>query len=80
MVNILSVSSCNMLLSWGFPRKYFRSQGINLAPLRASEMVLLNISFYFKRYTAGDDASLGYSILSPPTVNMTRYVSDFSGQ
>ena len=37
-------------------KKYFRSQDINLAPLSASEIVLLNNSFYFKRYAAGDDA------------------------
>ena len=38
-------------------KKYFRSQDINLAPLRASEMVLLNSSFDSKRDAAGDDSS-----------------------
>ena len=38
-------------------KKYFRSQDINLAPLRASEMVHSNISFDSKRDAAVDDAS-----------------------
>ena len=59
-------------------RKYFRSQDINLAPLRASEMVILNISFDSKRNAAGDDASSGYSSILPPTVNLNRCGSDFS--
>ena len=61
-------------------KKYFRSQGINLAPLPASEIVLLNSSFYSKIDAAGDDASSGYSSLSAPTVSMTIYGSNFSGQ
>ena len=70
-----------MLLTLGFPKnKYFWSQDINLAPLRASEIVLLNSSFYSKRYSSGDDASSGYSILSPPIVSLTMYVSGFSGR
>ena len=61
-------------------KKYFRSQDINLAPLSASEMVLINISFYFKRDAAGDDPSSGYSIPSPPTANLNLYGSDFIGR
>ena len=38
-------------------KKNFRSQDINLAPLRASEIVLLNSSFESKRDAADDDAS-----------------------
>ena len=60
-------------------KKYFRSQDINLAPLSASGMVLLNSSFDSKIYAAGDDKSSGYSILSPPTVSLTLYASGFSG-
>ena len=67
-------------LDIGFSKKkYFRSQEINLAPRRAYEIFLLNSSFYYKRDTAGDDASSGYSILSPPTVILTLYGSVFSG-
>ena len=51
---------------------------INLAPMRASEMVLLNSGFYCKRDAAGDDASSGYSSLSPPTVKLNIYGSYFS--
>ena len=65
---------------WSFQEKYFISQGINLAPRRASEIVILKSSFYSKRDAAGDDASSGYSNLSPPTVNLTMNVSDFSGR
>ena len=61
-------------------KKSFRSQDINLAPLRVSEMVLLNSSFYSKRDDAGDDASPGYSSLSPPTVILMLYGYDFSGR
>ena len=61
-------------------KKYLRSQVINLVPLHASEMVLLNSSFDFKRDSAGDDASSGYSSMLPPTVNLTRYGFDFSGR
>ena len=61
-------------------KKYFRSQEIHLAPLRASEMVLLNSSFDSKRDDAGDDTSSGYSSLLQPTVNLTMYGSDFSGR
>ena len=60
-------------------KTYFRSQGINLATLRAFESVLLNSSFDSKIYAAGDDKSSGYSILSPPTVSLTLYASGFSG-
>ena len=41
-------------------KKYFRSQDINIAPLREYESVLLNGSFDSKRDSAGDDASSGY--------------------
>ena len=37
-------------------KTYFGSQDINLAPLRSSEMVLLNSSFYSPIDAAGDDA------------------------
>ena len=67
-------------LDMGFPRKSFSSQDINLAPLRASEMVLLNSSFDPKRDASGDNASSGYSSLSPPTFNLTLYGYDFSGR
>ena len=64
-----------------FPKKtYFRSQDINPAPRRASEIVLLNSSFYSKRDAADDDASSGYSSLSPPTDNLNLYRSYFSGR
>ena len=62
---------------WCFQEKYFRSQDITLAPLRESNIVILNSSFGSKRDAAGDDASLGYSSLSPPTVSLNRYGSDF---
>ena len=61
-----------------YNKKYFRSQDINLAPLRASEIVLLNSIFYSKRDAAGDDVSSGYSSLSSPTVSMNLYGSYFS--
>ena len=60
-------------------KKSFRSQDIKIAPLRASEIVLLNRSFEYKRDGAGGDASSGYSSLSPPTVNLTLYSSYFVG-
>ena len=41
-------------------KKYFRSQDINIAPLREYKSVLLNGSFDSKRDSAGDDASSGY--------------------
>ena len=65
---------------WFSKKKYFSSQDINIAPLRASAMVLLISSFYSKRDAAGDDATSGYSSLSPPNVNLNLYGSDFSGQ
>ena len=80
MVSILSLSSCTMLLTLGFPRKSFRSQDINLVPLRTYEMVLLISSFDSKRDAAGDDESSGYSSLSPPTINLTLHGSYFSGR
>ena len=43
-------------------------------------MVPINIIFYFKRDADGDDAPSGYSIISPPNVNLTLYGSDFSGR
>ena len=60
-------------------KEYFRSQDNNIAPLRASEIVILNNSFYFRRDSAGDDESSGYSSLSPSTVFMNLYGSYFSG-
>ena len=68
-------------LGIGFSKKkYFRSQDINLSPRRASEIVLLNSNSDSQRDASGDDASSGYSSLSPPTVNLTLYGSDFSGR
>ena len=61
-------------------KKSFRSQDINIAPLRVSEMVILNSGFYSKKDAAGDGASSGYSSLLPPTVNLNQYGSDFSGR
>ena len=61
-------------------KKYFRSQDINLAHLRASDIVLLNNNFESNRDAAGDDASSGYSSLSPPTVSLTLYGSSFCGR
>ena len=61
-------------------KKYFISHDINIAPRRAYEIVLLNISFYPKRDVAWDDESSGYSSLSPPNVIMNLYGSDFSGR
>ena len=61
-------------------KQYFSSQDINLAPLRASEILLFNISFDSKIDAASDDASSGYSSLSPPTVSLTLYGSSFSGR
>ena len=63
-----------------YSKKYFRSQDITLAPLRESEMVLLNRIFDPKRDASGDDESSGYSSLLTHTVNLTRYGSDFSGR
>ena len=60
-------------------KKSFRPQYINLAPLRASEIVLLNSSFYFKRDYAGDYASSVYSSMSPPTFILTLYGYYYSG-
>ena len=59
--------------------KYFRSQEINIEPHHASKIVLLTIIFDSKRDAAGDDAPSEYSSLSPPTVSLTLYGSDFSG-
>ena len=61
-------------------KKTFISHDKNLAPLCASEIVLLNSSFYSNRDAAGDDTSHGYSNLSPPTVSLTLNGSDFSGR
>ena len=61
-------------------KKYFRSQDINLAPQRASGIMVLKSSFDSKRDAAGDNASSGYSNISFPTVNMALNVFDFSGR
>ena len=61
-------------------KKSFRSYDKNIAPLCASENVLLNSSFYFKIYAAGYDAYSGYSNLPPTTVNLTMNGSAFSGR
>ena len=60
--------------------KSFSSQDINLSPLRASEIFLLNRIFYSKIYAAGDYESSVYPSLSQPTVSQTLYGSDLSGQ
>ena len=57
--------------------QYFRSQEINIEPHHASKIVLLTIIFDSKRDAAGDDAPSEYSSLSPPTVSLTLYGSDF---
>ena len=63
----------------GVPKKkYFKSQGINLAPRCAYETVLLKISFYSKKYSTGDDSYSGYYNLSPSIVNLNINGSDFS--
>ena len=59
-------------------KKTFRSQDINIAPCRASEIVPLKSSSDPKRDASEDDTSSGYSSLSPPTVSLTLYGSDFS--
>ena len=66
-------------LDMGVSRKYFKSKDINLAPLRASKIVLLNSSFDSKIYAVDDDAASGYLSLSPPTVNLNRYGYYFGG-
>ena len=43
-------------------------------------MLLPNNSFDSKRDAVGNDASSGYSSLSPPTVSLTLYGSGFSGR
>ena len=77
-------SECILIYSYldiGFYKEQsFRSQDINLAPWRASEILIMNSSFYSKGGASGDNASSGYSSLSPPTANMTLYGSDFSGR
>ena len=73
---ILIYSALDIVFS---KKKYFRSQDINIAPRRASEIVLFKSSFYSKRDASGDDSSSGYSILSPLTINLTLYGSGFSG-
>ena len=60
-------------------KKSFRSQEINLAPRRSSEIVLLKSTFYSKRDAAGYDASSVYYNLYPPIVNINLNGSDFSG-
>ena len=60
-----------------FRIKSFSSQDINLTPLRESEIVPLDNSFYSEIDAAGDDASSGYSSISPITVSLTLYGSDF---
>ena len=68
-------------LDIGVPKKKsFRSQDINLAPWRASKIVLLNSIFDSKMDSTDDDASSVYSSLYPPNVNLTLYGSDFSGR
>ena len=61
-------------------KQYFSSQDINLAPRHVSETALLKIIFDSKRDSAVNDASSGYYGLSPPTVIITMYGSDFSGR
>ena len=60
------------------PPWFFRSQDINLAPHRASEIVLIKTIFDSKRDAAGDDTSSGYSSFTPTTVSLTLNGSDFS--
>ena len=50
-----------------------------LNPLCASDIVILNSSFGYKRDAAGDATFSGYYNMSPPTVNLNLNGSDFSG-
>ena len=78
MGNILSVFSYNILFTLEFPRKNFRSQGINIVPWRASEIVLLKRNFDSKIDADGDDAFSGHFNQSLPTFNLNLNGSDFS--
>ena len=52
----------------------------NLAPLCASEIVLLKRIFVSVMSAAGDPESDSYGNLSPPTTILTLHGSDFRGQ
>ena len=75
----MNILSYTLLLTLEFARIYFRSQDINIAPCRASEIVLFKSTFDSKRDAPGNDASSGCFSLYTPTVSLTRYVSYFSG-
>ena len=53
---------------------------MNLAPLVASEIVLLINILVSSKDATDDPVSLSYDSLSPPTIIRTRQVSDFKGQ
>ena len=59
-------------------KKSFRLHDKNIAPLCTSEIVLLNHILDSKRGAVGDATSSRYSIISPPTINMTLKGSEFS--
>ena len=56
------------------------SQLRNLAPLCASEIVLLTIIFVSMRFKTGEPASASYSRISPPTSKRNLHGSVFSGR
>ena len=62
-----------------YKKKIFLSHDRNLAPMCASDIMLLNSSFDSKTDAARYDASSGYYNLSTHTINMTINGSDFSG-
>ena len=65
----------------GVARKWsLRSAQANLAPLSESDMVLFKMSLVSSSDAAGDPASASYGNLSPPTVNLVLYFSDFRGR
>ena len=60
-------------------KKYFILHDKNIAPLCASEIVILNSSFDSKIYVDGDNISSVYYNLSSPTVNLNLNGYDSSG-
>lgn len=63
------------------PRKKSpRSALGNRAPLEASDMPELTMSFVSRIVAAGDNVSPEYGSLSPPTTHRTLHGSDFKGR
>ena len=84
-VNVLKkYLECNLMYSGssiGVARKKsFKSVAKNLAPLSASEIVLLRSNFASNSVAAGEPASCAYGNQSPPTVRRTHMGSDFKGR